>query len=210
MSIISGVMSIFSKTLPTMGPLEFDAKLEGSTSKAILLTQYPVEFGANTNDHAILLPDRYLLTGAISNTPLGLGLDDIGMMGAGVAASVVGGVAGAAITAVSAYLLSGSEETRASTAWASLTAILKSRSRFDLDTGREIMQDMVLIRLDERTRPETEDGLIFVAELQQIKLSKSVTTKGVTSADQLMQNDSVATQGAPMVSTGAASVEVIQ
>lgn len=204
------LMSIFTKTLPKIGPLEFDAKLEGITSKAITLTQYPVEFGANTNDHAILMPNRYLLTGAVSNSPLGLGLDDIGMMGAGAIATAVGGVGGAAITAVSAYLLSGGDDTRASTAWASLTAIMEARDKFDLDTGKEIMRDMMIIRLDERTRPENEDGLVFIAELQQVRIVRSKIGRGVTSADQLMQNDTVSTQGAPMVTTGDASVEIIQ
>lgn len=204
------LMSIFTKTLPKIGPLEFDAKLEGITSKAITLTQYPVEFGANTNDHAILMPNRYLLTGAVSNSPLGLGLDDIGMMGAGALATVVGGVGGAAISAVSAYLLSGSDDTRASTAWASLTAIMEARAKFDLDTGKEIMRDMMIIRLDERTRPENEDGLVFIAELQQVRIVRSTVGRGVTSADQLMKNDTVSTQGAPMVTTGDASVEIIQ
>ncbi|WP_394546123.1 phage baseplate protein [Pseudomonas fluorescens] len=203
-------MSIFSKTLPKIGSLEFDAKLEGITSKSITLTQYPVEFGANTNDHAILMPNRYLLTGAVSNSPLGLGLDDIGMMGAGAIATAVGGIGGAAISAVSAYLLSSSDETRASTAWAALTALMESRGRFDLDTGKEIMRDMMITRLDERTRPENEDGLVFIAELQQVRIVKSQIGRGVTSADQLMKNDTVSTQGAPMVTTGDAAVEVIQ
>ncbi|WP_223535281.1 phage baseplate protein [Pseudomonas sp. GL-B-16] len=204
------LMSIFAKTLPKIGPLEFDAKLEGSTSKSVYLTQFPVEFGANMNDHAILLPNRYLLIGAVSNSPLGLGLDDIGMMGVGAVATAVGGLGGAAISAVSAYLLSGSDETRAATAWASLTAILEARAKFDLDTGMEIMRDMMLIRLDQRTRPEDEDGLIFVAELKQVRIVKSRVAQGVTSADQLIQNDPVETQGAPMVNTGDTSVEVIQ
>lgn len=203
------LMSIFTKTLPKIGPLEFDAKLEGITSKAITLTQYPVEFGANTNDHAILMPNRYLLTGAVSNSPLGLGLDDIGMMGAGAIAAAVGGVGGAAITAVSAYLLSGGDDTRASTAWASLTAIMEARAKFDLDTGKEIMRDMMIIRLDERTRPENEDGLVFIAELQQVRIVRSTVGRGVTSADQLMKNDTVSTQGAPMISAGDAAVEVM-
>ena len=203
------LMSIFTKTLPKIGPLEFDAKLEGITSKAITLTQYPVEFGANTNDHAILMPNRYLLTGAVSNSPLGLGLDDIGMMGAGAIATAVGGVGGAAITAVSAYLLSGGDDTRASTAWASLTAIMEARAKFDLDTGKEIMRDMMIIRLDERTRPENEDGLVFIAELQQVRIVRSTVGRGVTSADQLMTNDTVSTQGAPMISAGDAAVEVM-
>ena len=203
------LMSIFTKTLPKIGPLEFDAKLEGITSKAITLTQYPVEFGANTNDHAILMPNRYLLTGAVSNSPLGLGLDDIGMMGAGAIATAVGGVGGAAITAVSAYLLSGGDDTRASTAWASLTAIMEARAKFDLDTGKEIMRDMMIIRLDERTRPENEDGLVFIAELQQVRIVRSTVGRGVTSADQLMKNDTVSTQGAPMISAGDAAVELM-
>ncbi|MDO1495752.1 hypothetical protein HND72_14320 [Pseudomonas putida] len=209
MSIADGVMSIFSKTLPMLGQIEFDAKLEGVTSKAVQLTQFPVEFGANVNDHAILLPDRYLLTGAVSNTPLGIGLDDIGMMGVGAVATAVGGIAGAAISTVSAYLLSGSEATRSATAWAALTAMLQARARFDLVTEYETLKDMVLIRLDQRTRPEDEDGLVFVAELQQVRIVKSQISRGVTSADQLQQNDPVATQGAPMVSSGSTSVEVI-
>lgn len=213
MSILSGVMSIFTKTLPKLDQLTFDAKLEGVTSKAVQLTQFPVEFGANMNDHAILLPNRYLLTGAVSNSPLGLGLDDLGMMGAGAVASAVGGVAGAAITGVAAYLLSGSEETRAGTAWRALSALLASRRPFDLVTEYETMQDMVLIRLDQRTRPEDEDGLIFIAELQQARIigtrESTRPGRGVTSADQLAQNDSVTTQGAPMVFTGSAPVEVI-
>ncbi|GLO03294.1 hypothetical protein PPUJ13061_31920 [Pseudomonas putida] len=209
MSIADGIMSIFSKTLPMLGQIEFDAKLEGVTSKAVQLTQFPVEFGANVNDHAILLPDRYLLTGAVSNTPLGIGLDDIGMMGVGAVATAVGGIAGAAISTVSAYLLSGSEATRSATAWAALTAMLQARARFDLVTEYETLKDMVLIRLDQRTRPEDEDGLVFVAELQQVRIVKSQISRGVTSADQLQQNDPVATQGAPMVSSGSTSVEVI-
>ena len=204
------LMSIFAKNLPKIGPLEFDAKLEGKTNKSVQLTRFPIEFGAPVNDHAILLPNRYLLTGAVSNSPLGLGLSDIGMMGAGAIATAVGGVGGAAISAVSAYLLSGGNETRASTAWASLSALLESRSKFDLDTGTEIMRDMVLVDLYEGTVPENEDGLVFVAELYQVRIIRSQVAQGVTSADQLLQNDSVATQGAPMVSTGDAAVEVIQ
>lgn len=209
MSIADGVMSIFSKTLPMLGPIEFDAKLEGATSKAVQLTEFPVEFGTNGNDHARLLPNRYLLTGAVSNTPLGIGLSDLGMMGVGAIASAIGGVAGATVSTVSAYLLSGSEATRAATAWAALTALLESRSRFDLVTEYETMRNMVLIRLDQRTRPDDEDGLVFVAELQQARVVNSQVTRGVTSAEQLLQQDPVATQGAPMVTSGYASVEVM-
>lgn len=203
------MMSIFSKTLPALGLIEFDAKLEGATSKSVYLTQFPVESGANMNDHAILLPDRYVLTGAVSNTPLGLDLNDIGMMGAGAAATAVGGVGGAAISAVSAYLLSGSEQTRASAAWTSLTAMLKSRLPVELITEHDHYEEMLLISLYQRTTPENEDGLVFVAELQEVRRVRPKVGQGVTSADQLMKNDSVTTQGAPMIYTGEANVEMI-
>lgn len=209
MSITEGVMSFFSKSVPEINKIEFDAKLEGMTSKAVQLTQFPVEVGASVNDHAVLLPDRYLLTGAVSNTPLGIGLDDIGMMGVGAAASAVGGVVGAAISTVSAYLLAGGESTRAATAWKALSALLQSRTRFELVTEYETLYNMVLIRLDQRTRPEDEDGLVFVAELQQARVIKSEVGRGATSADQLLKNDPVATQGAPMVSSGSVAVEVL-
>jgi hypothetical protein len=206
------LMGMFSKTLPALGLIEFDAKLEGITSKAVYMTQYPVEFGANVNDHAILMPGRYILTGAVSNTPLGLDLNDVGMMGVGAVATAVGGIGGAAISAVSAYLLSGSDETRAATAWRALSGMLESRRPVELITEFETFQDMLLIRLDQRTRPDNEDGLIFIAELQQVRVIGSKVQrpgKGVTSADQLMKNDPVTTQGAPMVNTGSAAVEVI-
>lgn len=209
MSIVEGVMSIFSKELPAIGLVEFDAKLEGVTSKAVHLTQFPVEFGANGNDHAILLPNRYLLTGAISNSPLGFGLDDLGMMGAGLLSSAVGGIGGAAITAVSAYLLSGTEETRAATAWRALSAMLATRQPIELITEYETMFNMLIVRLDQRTRPEDEDGVIFIAELQEVRLISSEVGQGVESADQLLEDDPVYDQGAPMTDMGSASVEVI-
>jgi len=76
-------------------------------------------------------------------------------------------------------------------------------------TEYETLTNMVLIRLDQRTRPDDEDGLVFVAELQQAPVVKSQITRGVTSAEQLLQQDPVATQGAPMVTSGYASVEVM-
>ena len=204
------MMSIFSKTLPSLGLIEFDAKLEGATHKSVYPTQFPVEYGANMSDHAILLPDRYLLTGAISNSPLGLGLNDIGMMGAGALATAVGGVAGAAISGVSAYLLAGSEQTRASAAWESLTTMLKSRAPVELITEHDHYEEMLLISLYQRTTPENEDGLVFVAELQEVRRVRTKLGQGVTSADQLLKNDPVAAQGAPRVDLGEVSVELIR
>lgn len=68
----------------------------------------------------------------------------------------------------------------------------------------------MIIRLDERTRPDNEDGLVFIAELQQVRIGQAKVGQGVKSAEQLLKNDPVTTQGAPSVSNGSASVEVIK
>lgn len=203
------LLSIFTKKAPNIGGLEFDAVLEGITSKSITLTEFPVEFGANVNYHRIINPDRYLMTGAISNTPLGFGLNDIGMIGIGAAASAIGGVAGGLVSSVAAYLLAGDDSTRSSAAWAALSDLLQSAEKFEIDTGLEILSDMVLVRLDTRRDPETEDGVIFQAELRKLNTVYTRLIKtGVKTSDQLPENDSATNQAAPSAQRGNVNTEI--
>lgn len=203
------LLSIFTKKAPNIGGLEFDAVLEGITSKSITLTEFPVEFGANVNYHRIINPDRYMMTGAISNTPLGFGLNDIGMIGIGAAASAIGGVAGGLVSSVAAYLLAGDESTRSSAAWSALSDLLQSAERFEIDTGLEVLSDMVLVRLDTRRDPETEDGVIFQAELRKLNTVYTRLIKtGVKTSDQLPANDSATNQAAPSVQRGSVNTEI--
>lgn len=203
------LLSIFTKKAPNIGGLEFDAVLEGITSKSITLTEYPVEFGANVNYHRIINPDRYLMTGAISNTPLGFGLNDIGMIGIGAASSAIGGIAGGLVSSVAAYLLAGDDSTRSSAAWAALSDLLQSAEKFEIDTGLEILSDMVLVRLDTRRDPETEDGVIFQAELRKLNTVYTRLIKtGVKTSDQLPANDSATNQAAPSAQRGNVNTEI--
>lgn len=204
------LLSIFTKKAPNIGGLEFDAVLEGITSKSITLTEYPVEFGANVNDHRIINPDRYLMTGAISNTPLGFGLNDIGMIGIGAAATAIGGVAGGLVSSVAAYLLAGDDSTRSSAGWAALSELLYSGEPFEIDTGKEILSDMVLIRLDRREDPEIEDGIVFQAELKKINIVYTqLINEKVQSTDQLPDNDSIKNQAAPSIERGSVNVSEV-
>ena len=133
------IQSIFSKTYPKLGPLQFDAVLEESEERTVTYTENPVEFGANYQDHRIVQPTRYYMIGAVSNTPLGFGLDDLANAGLGVAGTIVGGVGGAIISGVGSYLtstyLSGSDETRASSAWGILCSMAASGDTFDVQSG---------------------------------------------------------------------------
>lgn len=205
------LLSIFTKKSPNIGGLEFDAVLEGITSKSITLTEYPVEFGANVNDHRIINPDRYLMTGAISNTPLGFGLNDIGAIGVGAVATAIGGVAGGLVSSVASYLLAGDDSTRAATAWEALSDLLYTAEKFEIDTGLEILSDMVLIRLDTRRDPETEDGVIFQAEIRKLNTVYTRLIKtGIKSKDQLPESDSSTNQAAPSTQRGNVNTEIAQ
>lgn len=204
------LLSIFTQKAPNLGGLEFDAELENITSKSITLTEYPVEFGANVNDHRIINPNRYIMTGAISNTPLGFGLDDIGLIGAGLIGGAVGGVAGGLIGGVAAYLLAGDESTRAAAAISALNELMITTERFSVDNGLEVLDDMVLIRLDYRRNPENEDGLIFIAELRQLNtVYTRLVQTGIQSRDQLPTLDPAENQAAPSTSRGSVNTELV-
>jgi hypothetical protein len=49
--------------------IELDAAISRSTELSVEVTKFPVETGAVISDHAILAPDRFQLSGMISNTP---------------------------------------------------------------------------------------------------------------------------------------------
>lgn len=206
------LLSLFTQSAPTLGGVSFDAVLEYSTEKSITLTQFPVEFGANINDHRILNPERYYLVGAVSNNPLGFGLDDIANIGVGASGTLIGGVAGAAVSAVGSFLssafLSGSSQTRAASAWELMSRLLQSGEPFEVVSGLETLRDMVVINLSQRTTPESEQGVIFIAELRQVQIVfTELVQTGVASSGQLRKNDRSATQAAPDVQKGQVTTQ---
>jgi len=210
------LLSLFTRKPPTLGygelTVQFDAVLEQVVTKAAQITEFPVEFGANASDHRIVMPVRYTLVGAISNNPVRIGLDNIAGVAAQVATGAIGSRLGSAASAVSsavggaisAAFLAGSSGTRSSSAWDMLSDLLANGEPFDVQVGDELIQDMVIIRLDRRRTPQNEDGLEFIADLQQLQIINTQTVqKGtVKSADQLPANDPVSTQAAPVESRG--------
>lgn len=206
------IVSLFNSTAPSLGGVSFDAVLESSTEKSITLTQYPVEFGANINEHRILNPDRYYLVGAVSNNPLGFGLDDIANIGVGAAGTIIGGVAGAAVSAVGSILtasfLSGSSATRSASAWELLSNLMHAGEPFDVVSGLETLRDMLVINISQRTVPDSEQGLIFIAELRQVQIVfTQLVQTGVASSGQLSKTDRSATQAAPSIEKGQVTVQ---
>ena len=202
------LLSIFSKEAPQIGALTFDAVLEEITSKSVTITEFPIEFGANVNDHRILNPNRYIMTGAVSDTPLGFGLTDAALIGTGLLGNAIGGRAGGIAQSIAIYALAGSEKTRSATAWATLTAIMNSGEPFSLQTGLEILDNMVITRLDTRRTPANEGGLEFIAELRELQIVYTSLIKApIESALQLPENDTATTQAAPEQPRGQVNLQ---
>lgn len=211
------LVTLFTRRDPTIGygdlTVQFDAVLEQVVTKAVHVTEFPVEFGANAADHRVVLPTRYTLVGAISNNPIRIGWDsDPNMLIGGTISQQVmgriGGRAGAVISAVggavSAAFLAGSSGTRSSNAWALLSELMITGEPFEVQAGDENIPDMVITRLDQRRLPETENGLEFIAELRQLPIvhTQTVASSPVQSVNQLRAGDPIRSLAAPVESRG--------
>ena len=75
-------------------------------------------------------------------------------------------------------------------------------------SGLETLRDMVVINLSQRTTPESEQGVIFIAELREVqRVSTELVETGVASSGQLRKNDRSATQAAPDVQKGQVTTQ---
>lgn len=70
---VSGLASlgIGGETLPA-GALEFDASIQEDHEAESVVTDFPVEEGADISDHIRPVPERITINGIVSNTPLTL------------------------------------------------------------------------------------------------------------------------------------------
>lgn len=59
------------RTRNTFGPLEIDVTLEETHERSAEITDHPVEGGAFIQDHIVNAPKRLLMSGLITDTPLG-------------------------------------------------------------------------------------------------------------------------------------------
>ena len=85
--------------------------------------------------------------------------------------------------------LSGSNETRSSTTLNTLLDFMYSGQVFTVDTGEITLNNMVIQRIGRSKDPENENGLIFVAELQQIVTLDRVANGSQPAQYQLNSND---------------------
>jgi len=181
------LLSIFTPKSPTIAGYEFDAVLEDTFEASADLTGYPIELGARASDHRIVNPFRWSIVGAVSNTPLSLGLGDF-------ATSFIDSPLVSTAFGLSSSFLAGSNETRGSATLEFLVGLLTTGEPFDIDAGDIQLTNMVIARIRRTKDPVNEGGLIFEADLQEYPTLSTVITKNQPLSSQLNPNDPSSSQ----------------
>lgn len=198
------LINLLVKRGPQLGSLQFDAVLSDDLDASVDIVQYPIETGTPIADHIIYQPIRYTMTGAVSNNPLKVSITDF----SGALTNLVDDnpfiAAGAGLFA---GWLSGSNETRSSTTLNTLLDFMYSGQVFTVDTGEITLNNMVIQRIGRSKDPENENGLIFVAELQQIVTLDRVANGSQPAQYQLNSNDVSSTSVSGLIERGYINVK---
>lgn len=180
------IINLFTKQAPTLAGYSFDAVLEDSLEASVEWTSYPVETGVNVNDHRIIQPVKWTLTGAVSNNPLQVQITDF--LSGGLS-NLTNNPYVATVAGLAAGFLSGSNETRSSTTLEFIINLMVTGEPFDIDAGDIQLQNMVIGRIGRTKNPENEQGLIFVADLQELITLDRIPQSGQPSQTMLRDGD---------------------
>lgn len=198
------LINLLVKRGPQLGSLQFDAVLSDDLVASVDIVQYPIETGTPIADHIIYQPIRYTMTGAVSNNPLKVSITDF----TGALTNLVDDNPFIAVGAgLFAGWLSGSNETRSSTTLNTLLDFMYSGQVFTVDTGEITLNNMVIQRIGRSKDPENENGLIFVAELQQIVTLDRVANGSQPAQYQLNSNDVSSTSISGLIERGYINVK---
>lgn len=194
------IVSLLFNQSPTLAGYQFDATLEDTFEASVELTRYPVESGVRVNDHRIINPMVYYLTGAVSNNPVKPILTDF--LPGGLSNLLRGNPLVAAVAGLSAGFLAGSASTKASSTLQFLMELLVAGLPFDVDAIDVQLTNMVLTKISRTRDPENENGLIFVAEMQELINLDRLPNFTQPNQDQLPDGDPSKTAAAANVNMG--------
>lgn len=185
------VITLFTKKAPTIAGYEFDATLEDTFEASVTVTGYPIESGAFAADHRVIEPFRWQIVGAVSNNPLKPVVTDF-----------TGALTDNPLAGFAAGLIAQSGETRGADTLQFLLQLMTSGEPFDIDTGEVQLQNMVIVNLTRPKDPTNEDGLIFIADLQELpELETLIGGTGVKQF-QLADGDPSKSQAAELINRG--------
>lgn len=198
------ILTVFTKQAPTLAGYSFDAVLEDTLDASVEWTSYPVENGVNVNDHRIIQPTKWTITGAISNNPLTTHLSDF--LG-GTLSNLSNNALVASVAGLSAGFLAGSSGTRSSAVLEQLLGLMVAGEPFDVDAGDIQLSNMVIARIGRTKDNSNEQGLIFVAQLQELITVERLVTLGQPAQSQLQNGDVSKSAVSSLVTRGEQSLK---
>ncbi len=173
-----------TRVSPSLGysdlTMQFDAVLEDVFEASVTLTDYPLEVGASSNDHRIINPVRWTITGAVSNNPLRILATDF--TGALSEISSDSGIL-AATGGIMAGWLSGSDEARTTEALEGLITLMNTGEPFSVYAGDITLSNMVIEKIRRTKDASNENTLIFTAELREWLSIETATSSGTDRTD---------------------------
>lgn len=182
------VITLLSKTNPTIDGLSFDATLSQNFESEIEVTQIPVESGVTFSDHRIYKPRSLTMTMAIGSQELIPQLTDFlagGLSNLTRNSGIISAAAG-----LSAAFLAGSQGTRASTALLTLLDMQANGYPATVDTGMITLSNMVIQRIRQTRTPENETGLeVEITMVEMVTLERLPGTTGQPKQAQLSSTD---------------------
>ncbi len=144
--------------------MEFDAVLEDTLEASVTLSDYPLEVGANSNDHRFINPIRWSITGAVSNNPLKvLATDFTGALTEVASDSGILATSGG----IMAGWLSGGDNSRTSDQLAALIRLMTEGEPFTVFAGDITLANMVIENIKRTKDASNQNTLIFTADLRE-------------------------------------------
>lgn len=172
-------MSFFSRMFigtdrtfgPSLGGFEIDAVLTEQYNMSSVVTEHPVDIGADVADNIIRQPVGYLIQGIVTDTPMGLTQ----------ALQQIGATANAVLGFLKQNILGAAPDTEATSrsmaAFQALVALWEEGRVFDIQTGMGLYKNMAIVDIQVSVDEETAGHLLFTARLRRINRVAVLTTE---------------------------------
>jgi len=139
------IAQLFFKKGNFISTVEIDAVINESASATVRVTENPVEFGANMNDHIITEPMTFTVSGIVSN----ISSNKIGQF--------------LRVPTIFSKNTSKSKE-----AWEALLELQINKTPFTLVQGLKEYRNIVILSLTENQDKDTANGLFFTATMKEV------------------------------------------
>jgi hypothetical protein len=161
-----------------IGSIQLDVTVSEKHSDTLEITQFPVLSGAVITDHAYKLPMQLTIKGGQGT---GKGQYAYGVNPESIITADIPNDNGQyAFEEDDSYTITGGDINRPARTYKDLLALQASREPFTVITGKRVYKNMLIKNLSVTTEQDTENVLMFTADLQEV-IIVSTATYGKTS-----------------------------